>query len=42
MATHSFILVWRILMDRGAWPARENEVLKSDRTEHARAHTYTV
>ena len=31
VATHSSILVWSILMDRGAWPAKENGVLKSDK-----------
>ena len=29
MATHSSILSWRILMDRGAWGAIVNEVAKS-------------
>ena len=29
IATHSSILSWRILMDRGAWGAIVNEVAKS-------------
>ena len=29
MATHSSILVWRILMDRGAWQATVHGVEKS-------------
>ena len=29
MATHSSILAWRIPMDRGAWPATDNRVTKS-------------
>ena len=29
MATHSSILAWRILMDRGAWQATVHAVTKS-------------
>ena len=29
MTTHSNILAWRILMDRGAWQAMVHEVTKS-------------
>ena len=29
MATHSSILAWRILMDRGAWWAMAHRVVKS-------------
>ena len=29
MVTHSSILAWRILMDRGAWQATIHEVTKS-------------
>ena len=29
MATHSSILAWKILMDRGAWQARVHGVAKS-------------
>ena len=29
MATHSSILAWRMLMDRGAWKATVHEVVKS-------------
>ena len=29
MATHSNILAWKILMDRGAWQATVHEVTKS-------------
>ena len=32
-ATHSSILAWRILMDRGAWQATVHEVTESDMTE---------
>ena len=28
MATHSNVLVWRIAMDRGAWPAAVHGVTK--------------
>ena len=36
MATHSSILAWRILMDRGAWRAAVHGVAKrpSDYTQH--------
>ena len=33
MATHSSILAWRILMDRGAWRATIHGVTRSDTTE---------
>ena len=29
MATHSSILIWRILMDRGSWRAAVNGFIKS-------------
>ena len=35
MATHSNTLVWRILMDRGAWQTTVHRVAESDLTEHA-------
>ena len=33
MATHSSILAWRILMDRGAWWATVHRITESDTTE---------
>ena len=33
MATHSSIIAWRILMDRGAWRATVHRITASDRTE---------
>ena len=33
MATHSSILAWRILMDRGAWQPTVCRVTESDMTE---------
>ena len=34
MATHSSILAWRILMDRGAWRATVHGVPELDTTKH--------
>ena len=48
MATHSGILAWRILMDRGAWRARVQGVAKSwtwlstHTHTHARTHTISL
>ena len=40
MATHSSVLAWRLLMDRGAWRATAHGVAKSDTTEQlSKAHT---
>ena len=33
LETHSSILAWRILMDRGVWQATVHGVAKSDTTE---------
>ena len=33
MATHSSVLAWRILMDRGAWQTAAHGVAESDMTE---------
>ena len=33
MATHSSLLAWRILMDRGAWKATVYGIAESDMTE---------
>ena len=42
MATHSSILAWRMLMDRGAWRATVCRAAKSqdatEATEHAGTH----
>ena len=43
MATHSSILAWRILMDRGAWWATVHGVAKSqtrlsDQAQHTEEH----
>ena len=46
MATHSSIIAWRILMDRGAWRATVHRITASDRTEslstaqHIHIYTY--
>ena len=41
MATHTSILAWRSLMDRGAWRATVHGVSKSrTRLKHTHAHTY--
>ena len=39
MATHSSILAWRILMDRGAWWAAVLRVVESDMTEQLSSRT---
>jgi len=41
MATHSSILTWRILMDRGAWWATVHGVAKSDMTEQLSIQAHT-
>ena len=46
MATHSSILAWRILMDRGTWRTTVHGVAKSQTqlkrpSMHVRAHTHT-
>ena len=41
MATHSYILAWKIPMDSGAWWATAHGVTDLDMTEHARACTHT-
>ena len=41
MGTHSSILAWRILMDRGAWPAAVHRVTKSQTLLSDWAHTHT-
>ena len=33
METHSSTLAWRILMDRGAWPAAAHVLAELDTTE---------
>ena len=42
MATHSSILAWKILMDRGAWQATVHGVTESHRTESDRACTQAL
>ena len=42
MATHSFILAWIILMDRGAWRATVHGVAKSQTQLSTHIHTITV
>ena len=41
MATHSSILAWGILMDRGAWWAIVYGVSEYDMTERLSTHTHT-
>ena len=41
MATHSSILAWRILMDRGAWRTAVSGVTKSQTRLNTHAHTHT-
>ena len=40
MATHSSVLAWRILMDRGAWHAAVHGVEELDATERLSIHAY--
>ena len=42
MATHSSILVWRILVDTGAWQAIVHGVAESDTTEQLRTAQHSV
>ena len=39
MTTHSSILAWRILMDRGAWWATDHGVANRDTNERLSTHT---
>ena len=39
MATHSSLLAWRILMDKGAWRATANGVTKSQTRLSDSAHS---
>ena len=44
MATHSSILAWRTLMDRGGWWSVVHGIVESDTieaTEHRHTHTHT-
>ena len=44
MATHSSILAWRILMDRGGWWSVVHGIVESDMieaTEHRHINTHT-
>ena len=36
MVTHSSVLAWKILMDRGAWQATVHGIAQSDMTEQLR------
>ena len=36
MVTHSSVLAWKILMDRGAWQATVHGIVQSDMTEQLR------
>ena len=40
MVTHSSILAWKILMDRGAWQATVHGIAESDMTEQLRTAQY--
>ena len=42
MATHSSVVAWRILMDRGAWQATVHGVAKSQTEVTWHAHTHDV
>ena len=41
MATHSSILAWRILMDKGNWRATVHKVTKSQTRLSMHTHTHT-
>ena len=41
IATHSSILAWRILMDRGAWQATVHGVAESDMKKRLNTLTFT-
>ena len=42
MATHSSLLAWRILMDRGAWKATVHGITESDMTEQLSTAQHTT
>ena len=42
MATHSSLLAWRILMDRGAWKATVHGITESDMTEQLSIAQHTT